>query len=308
MELLPFPPPVALFVLGVTFLLLSILFRRRNASPDTRSGAKAVVLFGPTNAGKTALFCKLVYGSAPDCVTSTKENEGTIVFEKSKEEVEADPNETRIEEAGEVVDLPGHPRLRARQLARHLPHASGIVFVVDGSAGLGGKAIREAGECLHILISLLRTLSNPQPLPLFIYVSKSDLSPSQSPTLTISRFRSSLERELERRRLSNVGGIHSTGTTGVGAKLEGLEDISLARNQSLVSSIKKFFLGGTVEVQKGNLPEDENEILANEDLAFEEEGEFEFRKLKELVDISWGVGSTKNDDVDADLRGWIKSV
>lgn len=45
-----------------------------------------------------------------------------------------------------LVDLPGHPRLRTRSLAHFLPAADGVVFVVDGNTGLGGKQIRDAGE------------------------------------------------------------------------------------------------------------------------------------------------------------------
>lgn len=45
-----------------------------------------------------------------------------------------------------LVDIPGHPRLRTRSLAQYLPAADGIVFTIDGAAGLTGKNVRDAAE------------------------------------------------------------------------------------------------------------------------------------------------------------------
>lgn len=46
----------------------------------------------------------------------------------------------------QVIDTPGHARLRARALAQFVPAADGIVLVVDAAQGLTGPRVREAGE------------------------------------------------------------------------------------------------------------------------------------------------------------------
>ncbi len=46
----------------------------------------------------------------------------------------------------QVIDTPGHARLRARALAQFVPAADGLIFVVDGAQGLTGQRVREAGE------------------------------------------------------------------------------------------------------------------------------------------------------------------
>lgn len=56
------------------------------------------------------------------------------------------PRQLRLETPVHLVDIPGHPRLRTRSLAQYLPAADGIVFTIDGAAGLTGKHVRDAAE------------------------------------------------------------------------------------------------------------------------------------------------------------------
>ncbi|KWU46385.1 hypothetical protein RHOSPDRAFT_31835 [Rhodotorula sp. JG-1b] len=234
-----------------------------------KKSAKTVLLVGPLAAGKTALFSKLAYGHVQPTHTSMKENE-TVITHKwngvDKHELADEKSDSaELDPPLHLVDIPGHPRLRTRSLAQYLPAADGIVFTIDGAAGLTGKNVRDAAEHLHVLLSLLALQSTRQPdlPPLLILLTKSDMSGSsslanasggtaspssssssskaRSPTLALERAKQSLLRELERRRLASTGaGGGAPGTPAAagsaplsaGAKLEGLEAIPSSSSSS----------------------------------------------------------------------------
>lgn len=99
-----------------------MLLARRSS---TKRGT-AVLLVGPSDAGKTALFARLVHGRAVPSHTSMQPNIGLL------------PPATRL------VDVPGHARLRGQGLADHLPAAKGVLFVVDASTvARSGPAVAE---------------------------------------------------------------------------------------------------------------------------------------------------------------------
>lgn len=132
-----------------------------------------------------------------------------------------------------LIDTPGHPRLRARALAKNLKGATGAVLLVDGAAGLTAKNIRTTADSLHLLIGLrsyLLSSADEAPFPVLILLTKSDTSP-----VLLERAKLSLGREMERRR--------QAASAGLANRIEGLASEG----------------GGT----RGNrdLPSDENEIL-----------------------------------------------
>ncbi|GAA5989142.1 hypothetical protein JCM10908_001180 [Rhodotorula pacifica] len=299
--------PIRIFVslsVLLVFLLVAFFSPSKSRSGTARKGgkiavkagggaggktSKTVLLVGPLAAGKTALFSKLVYGHVQPSHTSMKENEAVITRRwdgASTAEAADDKHELLDEKASpshldtplHLVDIPGHPRLRTRSLAQYLPAADGIVFTIDGAAGLTGKNVRDAAEHLHVLLSLLALHSARQPNlpPLLILLTKSDLSSSSSsstttaagksrtstsPTLSLERAKQSLLRELERRRLASTGagGVSSASTSApggnaplsAGAKLEGLEAIPSSSSSSggsqgvLGSLLSLFGLGGS---------------------------------------------------------------
>ncbi|KAG0666697.1 hypothetical protein C6P46_004364 [Rhodotorula mucilaginosa] len=250
-----------------------------------KKSAKTVLLVGPLAAGKTALFSKLAYGHVQPTHTSMKENE-TVITHKwngvDKHELADEKSDSAdLDPPLHLVDIPGHPRLRTRSLAQYLPAADGIVFTIDGAAGLTGKNVRDAAEHLHVLLSLLALQSTRQSHlpPLLILLTKSDMSASsssslanasggtaspsssssnnkaRSPTLALERAKQSLLRELERRRLASTGaGGGAPGTPAAagstplsaGAKLEGLDAIpssssSSNGSQGLIRSFLSLF-------------------------------------------------------------------
>jgi signal recognition particle receptor subunit beta len=125
-----------------------------------RSGTPTVLLVGPSDAGKTALFaqvrckpsytsyltphrpadtphhshrvidyktltCQLSQNVYPPTHTSVQSSTATVPL--------ASPDEPSVTKPVQLVDLPGHPRLRD-EIHASLPDASAVVFVVDIAA------------------------------------------------------------------------------------------------------------------------------------------------------------------------------
>lgn len=180
------------------------------------------------------------------------------------------------------------------------------------------------------LLTLLREASPRASQPkLLIFLNKFDLvsaptglsTPTKAPTTTASlttRAKTSLERELDRRRVAS-----STSTSGsnAGARLDGLEKISVgASSSSALSSIrsldalKEFLITllapSSMSVAASTvLPTDEAEVLSHDDQLFCFEGPFTWEKLSENsgVDVEWVVGSTKSEGGLHDWWQWIET-
>jgi signal recognition particle receptor subunit beta len=145
-----------------------------------------------------------------------------------------------------VIDVPGHPRIRD-QFREHLTDAKAVAFVVDCSTisrngavvaeyvfrsfyiqGLTcSTATRHLHHVLHAMTSLPPTQSTPT---LLILAHKTDLlkvgaSSNSASAVAITRVRTILERELEKRRASQTGGVgmESLGGEGEGTEMGGLE-------------------------------------------------------------------------------------
>ncbi|EPQ58292.1 P-loop containing nucleoside triphosphate hydrolase protein, partial [Gloeophyllum trabeum ATCC 11539] len=167
-----------------------VLFIRRKAT----STGNAVLLVGPCDSGKTAILSTLVYNQTLPTHTSLQTNTSL------------------------VIDVPGHPRIRD-QFKEHLPQAKAIVFVVDSSTvSRNGPAV---AEHLHRVLHAVTSLPPSQHTPaLVVCCHKTDLLKSVSgggpaDQLAINRVRSILERELEKRRISQSGvGVEGLGEEG----------------------------------------------------------------------------------------------
>ncbi|KAG6812392.1 hypothetical protein H0H92_003073 [Tricholoma furcatifolium] len=185
---------LALVAIAV-WLLLEFVKRRSKSKGD------ALLLVGPPDAGKTAILSTLVYGQALQSHTSLQTNSCVV-------------NNIR------VVDIPGHPRIRD-QFREHLNDAKAIAFVVDASTVSRNAAA--VAEHLHIVLNTLTSLPPSHTLPsLLILAHKCDLlntgsqANSSASSLAINRVKSVLERELEKRRLSQTG----VNVEGLGAEDE----------------------------------------------------------------------------------------
>lgn len=90
-----------------------------------------VLLTGLCEAGKTATFSQLLFNELRETFTSISENSGYYSIDGTSKIVQ-------------VVDIPGHERLRNRFVDQYKRIAKGIVYVVD-SANIQ-KEIRDVAE------------------------------------------------------------------------------------------------------------------------------------------------------------------
>jgi len=189
------PMPLLFLIMGVTILIIVFTLVKMR-SPKAAPG-NSILLTGSSDSGKTAIQCALVYGSVPPTHTSLQPTESLIRLHSSL-------NKPRY---GKLVDIPGHARIRDR-FKEFLPNAKAVVFVVDAStiARNGPEVAEHLHRILHAVTSLPPSKRQPS---LVILAHKCDLltSSSSNAAPAVSRVRTILERELEKRKESQVGGV-----------------------------------------------------------------------------------------------------
>ncbi|KAK0240056.1 P-loop containing nucleoside triphosphate hydrolase protein [Armillaria nabsnona] len=198
---------VSLLVLVVVLVILAFTFKTRG---------NVVLLVGPSDAGKTAIFAKLVYDQALPSHTSLQANTSSV-------------DQPPFNKPVVIVDIPGHPKMRD-QFKDHMKEAIVVAFVVDTSTvSRNGAAV---AEHLHIIMDSIVNLSPTQKTPSLVIVAhKTDLlknmagsANASSDALAINRVKTVLERELEKRRDAQSG---SLGVEGL--ELGGLECAGTAK-------------------------------------------------------------------------------
>jgi len=214
-EVVPIFAPQTLIVVASLFLAvvcvaILVFFTRRKS----RSTGNLLLLVGPPDGGKTAILSMLVYDQALPTHTSLQVNASSVAVPRKKPLT--------------VVDIPGHPRIR-NQVNEHITNSKAIAFVVDASTiSRNGPVV---AEHLHIILNAITSLPPSQVLPsLLILAHKSDLVKSGTTSstieaLAINRVKTILERELEKRRASQSGGVgvEELGEEGARTELGGLE-------------------------------------------------------------------------------------
>ncbi len=176
-----FPIYVAIAVVGITLILLLLSYLLKRGKKG-----RAVLICGPCEAGKSLFFTQLVHRTTAETFTSMQENVGILDLpESGKKPVN-------------VLDIPGHERIRYTFLDKHKNSAMAIVFLLDASTIT--KGIRDATEYLF------RVLSDPEihgnRVPVMIVCNKQDL--------TLAKGCSVIERELAK----EVGLLRDTHAAG----------------------------------------------------------------------------------------------
>lgn len=185
----------------IIFFAVTLLARAKS-----NSRGNSVLLVGPPDAGKTAIFSSFVYNQALPSHSSLQTNCAHVVLPPSK--------------TLRIVDVPGHPRIRD-QFREHLRIAKAIVFVVDASTV--SRNAPAVAEHLHHVLHAVTSLPPSQPTPkVLVLAHKTDLvkagaSSSSVTEVAISRVRTVLERELGKRKASQTGGV---GVESMDAKSE----------------------------------------------------------------------------------------
>ena len=109
----------------------------RSAEPENEILIADVLICGICDSGKTTLLSQLISGKAVQTYTSMTHNKMTFPVE-NKDSVE-------------LVDVPGHERVRAQILDTFSGSARALVFMVDSNTV--SKQIRDVAECLHSILS-----------------------------------------------------------------------------------------------------------------------------------------------------------
>ncbi|PHJ22870.1 signal recognition particle receptor beta subunit protein, partial [Cystoisospora suis] len=165
------------------------------ASVGSRGSGRRVVLLGPSGSGKTSLFLLLRNGRLTDTVPSMQENIDAVRVTASSQEGDGpDGGEEGTSVFPEIVDFPGHARLRTLS-APYVEQAAAIVFLVDAA---DKAALKVAAEQLYELFT--NRLLHQRQTPLLLVVNKTDLSEARTEEAVVE----DIEREIERSRASRA--------------------------------------------------------------------------------------------------------
>lgn len=116
-------------VIAIIVILLTLLIPRLiKKSPTT------TLLVGLSDAGKTAIFLRLVYGKIRKSVTSLRENVAEVADLNIK-----------------LIELPGAERLRVRSWDEYRAKAQHVLYVLD-STDIDNR-LRHIGEYLYQILS-----------------------------------------------------------------------------------------------------------------------------------------------------------
>jgi len=174
-----------LVVLASIYLLLQVF--QSVAKPlleGKRARGQLTLVLGQCGAGKTALFFRLRELAEVQTVSSLKPLRDTMQIKESADG----------EAIGsiEVMDYPGHPRLRGK-LVEHLKEARCIIYVVDSE----NKAqLKDVAEHLYELMTL--PIVNELHIPIMLALNKIDLPGARTEKFIVDE----LDREIEIMRAS----------------------------------------------------------------------------------------------------------
>ncbi|KAK7054657.1 hypothetical protein VNI00_003120 [Paramarasmius palmivorus] len=205
----PYFIPASLLVALIAVIAVVFITRR-----SSKARGNVLLLVGAPDAGKTAILSELVYGQTVPTHTSLQTNVSLLNAPGKKHPMR-------------VVDIPGHPRIRD-QFKEFLDDAKAVVFVVDANTvSRNGAAV---AEHLHSVMKSILSLPPSHKLPpVLILAHKTDLLKSSatadSNSLAIDRVQKVLQRELEKRRIAQSGGmgVETMGSEDEKSDVSGLE-------------------------------------------------------------------------------------
>jgi len=193
---------LALAIIFITSILIWIIIR-------TRRSGDTILLLGLTDAGKTLLYSLLVARKFMATQTSIKENKGKYCSEAKKGG-----------KSWNLIDLPGHERVRAKYLYKHKDNARGVVFLIDSVKFQ--KEIRDVAELMYDLLAN-RTMKRNK-ASILVACNKQDQVTAKS----CSVIKTQLEKELSNLRVTRS------------AALLGTEDYSSSKNAFIGKKGKDF--------------------------------------------------------------------
>merc|ERR1719433_1337035 len=158
----------------MTVLLIFYLYSRK------RRLGRDVLICGISDSGKTTLFSQLVSGKVVQTYTSMTHNKMPFPVE----------NKASLE----LVDVPGHERVRGQLLDTFSSSTRALIFMVDSNTV--SKQIRDVAECLHSILSQ-KIISKNSP-PVLVLCNKQDADLAKGSTAV----QNLLEKEIEKVRMT----------------------------------------------------------------------------------------------------------
>ena len=266
-----------------------------------KSPKTATILFvGPMGSGKTSFFGRVSFRTSFSLVIQLDLTvDAQLVYHYPPATHTSMASSTAIlpEKHVQLIDLPGHPRIRSHLLAQQLSHCSGVAFFIDPTLNGNTQGIKTTAEHLHVVLSLMRILDEKsngrkRPPPLLVLLTKSDTWTTVQKQRAQDRIRSTLERELSKRRKVSSGGAVAQ------ARLESIEELPSGSSSNPFNFLGIFSRSSRsaavgIAVPSGGieLPEDEQEILQSDVLEYD--GAFSWDEDKLGISISWATSSSK---------------
>jgi len=172
---------------------------------------RTLLLLGSNNAGKTTLLYKICFGTNVPTHTSMKPLAvSTInVF---------DEDERISKKPVDVIDVPGHPRLRTQALKKYSSSVGGIVFVMDAV----NPNIRDSAEFLYDVLT--DPVIDERVPNILLFCNKSDCKNAKSHTTIRKQLEVELSK-LKETRMSLNATSNSGGSDENDALMLGLQNV-----------------------------------------------------------------------------------
>lgn len=193
---------LALAIVLVTSLLIWVVAR-------TKRSGDTILLLGLSDAGKTLLYSLLVARKFMSTQTSIKENKGKYNSKSSKSG-----------KSWNLVDVPGHERVREKHFYKHKDNARGVVFLIDSVKF--PRQIRDVAELMYDLLAN-RTMQRNKP-SILVACNKQDQPTAKSYNV----IKAQLEKEINNLRLTRS------------AALMGVDDHTSSKNAFIGKKGKDF--------------------------------------------------------------------
>lgn len=158
------------FAVGVlvgllTLFLIFVWYRKGGLRKLSK---RAILIAGPSDAGKTILFSQLVHQKPIETFTSMIENVGQYSRTNTDGEISSNAGHRKTLN---MYDLPGHDRIRYAALEKRKEEAKAIIYVIDASTIK--QKLRDSAE---FLFNVLRDpCLNSSNTPVLVVCNKQDL-------------------------------------------------------------------------------------------------------------------------------------
>eukprot|EP01095_Lingulamoeba_sp_RSL-Kostka_P007583 TRINITY_DN242_c0_g1_i1.p1 TRINITY_DN242_c0_g1~~TRINITY_DN242_c0_g1_i1.p1 ORF type:complete len:246 (-),score=57.75 TRINITY_DN242_c0_g1_i1:103-840(-) len=152
-------------ILYAILIAVGLLVFLKISGGKSKKKGNSVLLYGPSESGKTAMYCALKKGKFCKTLSSLKEMSSIVELNS--------PDDKQKEEAKKVkiIDYPGHGELKNILFDERIKEVGCIVFVID--------SIKFRNEKSDIALLLYELLTNPtvfnNEIPILISCNKSEV-------------------------------------------------------------------------------------------------------------------------------------